>query len=82
VDALGEEVGRFDPQLVICSRPNTVDPNGRPAWIELPPKPHRWTDICLDGEHSKAINPTLEELLHVVDEIERLALSKGELGNC
>ena len=30
----------------------------------------------------RGINPTLEELLQVVDEIERLALSKGELGNC
>jgi hypothetical protein len=25
-DALGEDVGRLDPELVVCRRPNTVDP--------------------------------------------------------
>jgi hypothetical protein len=35
LDTLGEEVERSDPELVICSGPNTVDPGGRIAWIEL-----------------------------------------------
>jgi hypothetical protein len=29
VRELGSEVDRFDPHLVICNRPNTVDPGGR-----------------------------------------------------
>ena len=39
---LEEKVTRFDPHLVICSRPNTVDLGGRPAWIELPRTPTSW----------------------------------------
>ncbi len=82
LNVLGEQVARFDPHLVICSQPNTVDPGGRPAWIELPPDPGQLAEICLDGEHSKAINPALEELLSVVDETEKLARTKRELGDC
>ena len=59
---LGEEVARFDPHLVIRSQPNTVDPGGRPAWVELPPDPEGLAEICLDGERSEVINPTLSGL--------------------
>ncbi len=80
---LGEEVTRFDPHLVICSRPNTVDPGGRPAWIELPPDPAKLAEICLDGERTKTVNPALGELLSLLDEAERLAQTKKrELGDC
>ena len=79
---IGEEVERFDPELVICSQPNTVDPGGRPAWVELPPAPERLAEICLDGERSEVLNPTLEELLSVEDETERLARTERELGDC
>ena len=82
LNVLGEEVARFDPHLVICSQPNTVDPGGRPAWVELPPDPERLAEICLDGERSEAINPALEELLSVVDETEKLSRTKPELGDC
>ncbi|MDP8950903.1 MAG: hypothetical protein M3N18_01475 [Actinomycetota bacterium] len=80
--ALGEEVACFDPHLVICSRPNTVDPGGRPAWFELPPDPERLAEICLDGRRSESANPSLEELLRTLDETERLTRTKGELSNC
>ncbi len=79
---LGEEVTRFDPHLVICSRPNTVDLGGRPAWIELPPDPNRLAEICVDGERSEAVNPALQDLLSVLDETERLARTKRKLGDC
>ncbi len=79
---LGAEVTRLDPELVVCSQPNTVEPNGRPAWFELPPNPDQLAEICIDGERSKATNPALEELLRVVDETERLARTKQHLGNC
>src|SRR5919112_5991807 len=82
LEALGESIERFDPHLVICSQPNTVDPGGRPAWVELPPDPERLAEICLDGERSEVINPALDELLSVVDETERLARTKRELGYC
>ena len=82
LDELGDEVARLDPQLVVCSQPNTVEPNGRPAWFELPATPKRLAEICIDGERSKATNPTLEQLLQVVDETERLARTRQHLGNC
>ncbi len=79
---LGEEVTRFDPHLVICSRPNTVDLGGRPAWIELPPDPDKRTEICVDGRHSETFNPALEDLLSVLDETERLTRTQHKLGDC
>ena len=82
VVALKDEMVRFDPHLVVCSRPNAVDPNGRPAWFELPPDPGHPAEICLDGQHSEVTNPALEKLLSVVDETERLINTKPDLGNC
>lgn len=81
-DALGTEMTLLDPILVICSRPNTVSPNGRPAWFELRPEPEGFGLLCLDGEYSRTPNPALEELLRAVDEAEELARTKQELGGC
>jgi hypothetical protein len=79
---LGEKVTRFDPHLVICSRPNTIDLGGRPAWVELPPNPNKLAEICIDGQQSETSNPALEDLLSVLDETERLARTKRQLGDC
>lgn len=81
-DALGTAIARLDPILVICSRPNTVSPNGRPAWFELRPEPDGFGLLCLDGEYLQTPNPALEELLRAVDEAEELARTKQELGGC
>ena len=82
LDTLADEIARFDPYLVVCSRSNTVDSNGRPAWFELPPDPERLAEICIDGRRSEVANPTLEELLWVVNETERLFLTKHDARNC
>ena len=82
LDTLKDEVTRFDPHLVICSQPNTVESNGRPAWFELPPDPDRFAKLCFDGEHSEKANPALKELLRVVDDTERLIRTKPGSGNC
>jgi hypothetical protein len=79
---LGSKVAQFDPHLVICSQPNTVDPSGRPAWFNLPPDPNRLAEICLDGQRAETANPALEELLRVVDETEKLIRKKPDPGNC
>ncbi len=81
-DELGDEVARLDPHLVVCSRPDNVERNSRPAWFALSLNPNHPAEICLDGERSEASNPTLEDLLWVVDETERLARTKQHLGNC
>jgi hypothetical protein len=72
-DALGEEVERFDPELVICNRPNTVDPGGRIAWVELSLESTRPSRVCVGGRHSEPTNPTMEVLLAVIDEVETLS---------
>jgi hypothetical protein len=82
LEALKDEVTRFDPHLVICSQPNTLNANGRPAWLELPPDPERFAELCLDGQRSEIANPTLKELLGIVDETTRLVRTKPDSGNC
>ena len=82
LDALGEAVERFDPELVICSRPNTVDPGGRIAWVELSVDPTQPTKVCVGGRYSESTNPTLEALLAVIDEVEELIQTDNHLGRC
>jgi hypothetical protein len=77
LDALAQEVERLDPHVVICSRPNTVDPGGRPAWVVLPTDPTRPARTCVGGRYSERSNPTVEVLLRVVDEVEE-QLAEGD----
>lgn len=57
------------PELVICNRP---DPGESLAWLELSMEPGRTSKLRI-GEHlSRVANPSLEEILSVVDEVERL----------
>jgi hypothetical protein len=82
LDVLRDEVTRFDPHLVICSHPNTLESNSRPAWFELPLDPDRFAKLCRDGQRSETSNPALEELLRVVDDTERLIRTRPDSGNC
>ena len=74
LEELKEELVVFDPHAVVSSQPNRVDPtaNDRVAWVELPVEPSSPADICLDGNHVRSHNPTLEELVCVLDEAEAL----------
>jgi hypothetical protein len=72
---LNSELALFDPEAVISSQPNSIDPTGggyRVAWVELPVEPSCAADICLDGNHVKLHNPTLVEVVSVLDEAEAL----------
>jgi hypothetical protein len=82
MEALVEAVERFDPELVICSRPNTVDPGGRVAWVELSVDPTRPSKICVGGRYSESTNPTLEVLLAVIDEVEELIQTNNHFRRC
>jgi hypothetical protein len=79
---LGERIERFDPHLVICSQPNTVDPGGRLAWVELSVYPGRLATVCVGGCYSERSNPTLEVLLMVVDEVEELIQTIHDFRDC
>ena len=80
LSVIGEQVESFNPNLVVSSRPNTVDPGGRVAWYELSPEPDEPSEACLNGRRSRRSNPPLEELLSFVDEVEALVRSGREVG--
>jgi hypothetical protein len=68
--ALEEEINRFEPQVVIYSGPEAVDSRGSPAWIELSVDPTSSTKITVKGCRFERTNPTLEELLELIDQVE------------
>jgi DNA-binding NarL/FixJ family response regulator len=80
--ALEEEIGRVDPHLVICSRPNSVDPGGRMAWVTLAPEPEDASEVCLAGRRRVLDNPGLEVLLEIVDETTELVRGRRVPGGC
>jgi F420-dependent methylenetetrahydromethanopterin dehydrogenase len=82
LEALGECIERFDPELVICTRPNSVDPGGRPAWVEISVDPTQPSKFCVGGRYSESINPTLELLLAVIDEVEELVQTNTDRKGC
>ena len=68
LEALEEELERFDPQLVICEGHEDEEPDDRPAaWIELSLDPTLPTKISVGGRQIERTNPTTEELLEVID---------------
>ena len=70
LEALEEELERFDPQLVICSRHKQIESGGKPAWIEISLDPTLLTKISVGGRYLERSNPTVETLLEVIDELE------------
>ena len=70
---LEEEAKRFDPQLVICSPPVPEDlVDERLARIELSPEPDRPSRFRVGERHWEIANPTLGQILPVIEETKRL----------
>jgi hypothetical protein len=83
LDALALEIGRFSPQLVVCTWPNTVDPGGIPAWVELSMDHSQPTRVCVGGHYVEHPGPlALEALLEVVDDVERLSQAQSYRKGC
>ena len=73
LDDLKEELRQFDPHLVICSLPVTAGYGDIVCWVELSlERPTAPSVVCVDGRYSEHNNPTLEELLRVLDEVDQL----------
>jgi hypothetical protein len=68
--ALEDEVERFEPQVVIYSGPTTVDTGGSLTWVKLSLDPTSSTKISVRGYYLERTNPTLEELLELIDQVE------------
>jgi hypothetical protein len=80
LEPLLTEVARLDPHLVICSSPNPAaeqQEEGKLAWVELSVDPHRPSRFCVSGRRWESLNPSLEELLGVVEETEQLLNSSS-----
>jgi len=80
---LERELGRFDPHVVVSSKPNAEYPGGRGAWVRIPTddeasEEERLAQICLEGENWRADGPPLDDLLGVIDEAEE-RLREGDL---
>ena len=82
VRELEAEVGRFDPHLVVCNRPNTIYPGGRLAWLRLSDEPEEPSEFCLAGRRWGAENPGLDEVLAFIEETEKLLRPGRTLGGC
>jgi hypothetical protein len=72
----------FDPDLVVSSRPNAVDPGGRTAWYVLSPEPGEPSEVCVGGRRREVENPGVEELLSILDQTEELVRTGRGLGGC
>ena len=87
VGVLEHELLRFDPHVVVSSRPSEVGAAGCSAWVHVPTEDglgedERLARICLDGERWRTDGPPLIELLKVLDETED-RLRQGNLsGAC
>jgi hypothetical protein len=77
LEELGERIERFDPDLVICGGHEAVDSDVRPGWVELPVDPFQPARIRVGRRYSERINPTLEVLVSVIDEVEELIATKN-----
>ena len=76
-EMLEAEVARFDPHLLICNSPIPMElVEGKLGWVELSTHAEGTWMICVDGRCWESLNPSLKELLSVVDEAEKLAATK------
>jgi hypothetical protein len=68
-----ETVKRFRPDIVIGSPLARADVKGVPAWVDLSLDPAKPSRVNLNGCYSETINPTLDKLLVIMDEVIPLA---------
>lgn len=66
---IGETTKHFRPDIMIGSPLSEADVEGVPAWVELSLDPSKPSRVNLNGCYSEEINPTLDKLLVIVDEV-------------
>jgi hypothetical protein len=60
---------RFEPDIVIASRPEQANTEGVSAWVELSPDPSQASKVNVNGDYSEIVNPTLDKLLVIIDKV-------------
>ena len=78
--SLQAELERLDPQLLISGPPLPENPVDEElvARIELSPEPSQASRFRVGERYWESTNPTLGEILPVVDEAKRLSRTSGE----
>ncbi len=79
LEAPQTEVTHLDPHLLICSSlaPKQHEEGTLLAWVELSVDPHRPSKFCLRKQRWESLNPSLEDLVAVVEETERRLLGSS-----
>ena len=60
---------RFRPDVIIGSPLTRDDVEGVPAWVELSLDPAKPSRVNVNGCYSETLNPTLDKLLVIMDEV-------------
>jgi hypothetical protein len=76
----GGKLERFGPQVVVCGLGGIADPGDTPAWVELPAEVGRPARVRVGDRRWTPANPTLEDLLGIIDEAERVVLAQARAG--
>ena len=66
-------VRRFEPDLVIGSGFDVEDMRGVPGWVGLSLDPAMSTRVSVRGNYSEIVNPTLDKILVIIEEVEQNA---------
>ena len=72
LDALEEQLARFDPHLVISTLPVTAASGGRLAWVALSIDPLLPSVFWIRGCYSEQRNPAVDSLIAVIDEVQEI----------
>ena len=66
----------------ISSVGNLAQPGGAGAWVKNSYEPGEPSEVCIDGRRWKLDNPTINELLAIIDETEELMRTGHDLEGC
>ena len=72
IGVLEREVRSFTPHLIISSLPAPTNFREWFSWVRLSPDPDRTSEIYVEGNRRASLNPSLKEVLSVLEETERL----------
>ncbi|MBA2534453.1 MAG: hypothetical protein H0V21_05545 [Rubrobacter sp.] len=81
-ESLLSEIARLSPEMVICGWPEpAAETPASAAWMELPSDPSQPTRTRAGAHRSESRNPSLRELLSIVDETERRIARRSDPTN-
>jgi hypothetical protein len=73
-EALDDEVERFGPRLVICSRVTAFVEAEVPVWVELYSDHGPNSTVSFGGKRSTVVGMELEDLIHIFDRTRSISL--------